>query len=146
MGNSRFTITGKSPLTGILGDASGGGQFGAEVKFAGYDHVVIHGRAPQPVYLWIDDDEVVIKDARHLWRKITWETEKRIRGELGDTDIKTLCIGPAGENLVKYASPIPNDEAVPAETGMGCVMGFEKSKSDSGQGLQIRLCSGSGEI
>jgi aldehyde:ferredoxin oxidoreductase len=129
LGNSRFTITGKSPLTGILGDASGGGQFGAEVKFAGYDHVVIQGRAPQPVYLWIDDDKVVLKEARHLWGKTTWETEEFIRRELGDRDIKTLCIGPAGENLVKYASPIPNDEAVPAETGMGCVMGSKNLKA-----------------
>ena len=87
LGNSRFTITGKSPLTGILGDASGGGQFGAEVKFAGYDHVVIQGRASQPVYLWIDDDKVVLKDARHLWGRNTWETEELIRKDLGDRDI-----------------------------------------------------------
>lgn len=129
LGNSRFTITGKSPLTGILGDASGGGQIGAEVKFAGYDHVVIYGRSSKPVYLWVNDDDVVIKDARHLWGKTTWETERLIREELGDMDIKTLCIGPAGENMVKYASPIPNDEAVPAETGMGCVMGSKNLKA-----------------
>jgi len=129
LGNSRFTITAKSPLTGILGDASGGGAFGAEVKFAGYDHIIIEGRAPQPVYLWVNDGEVVVKDARHLWRRITSETEKQIKQELDDGDIKTLCIGPAGENLVKYASPIPNDEAVPAETGMGCVMGSKNLKA-----------------
>jgi aldehyde:ferredoxin oxidoreductase len=129
LGNSRFTITGKSPLTGILGDASGGGQFGAEVKFAGYDHVIIQGRAPGPVYIWIDDEEVTIRDARHLWGKLTWDTESRIREELKDLSIKTLCIGPAGEHLVKYASPIPNDEAVPAETGMGCIMGSKNLKA-----------------
>jgi len=129
LGNSRFTVTSKSPLTGILGDASGGGAFGAEVKFAGYDHVIVQGKADKPVYLWINDDEVKIKDARHLWGKTTRETADLIRKELGDEDIKTLCIGPAGENLVKYASPIPNDEAVPAETGMGCVMGSKKLKA-----------------
>ncbi|HUL30333.1 MAG TPA: aldehyde ferredoxin oxidoreductase N-terminal domain-containing protein, partial [Thermodesulfobacteriota bacterium] len=103
LGNGRFTMTVKSPLTGILGDGSGGGHFGAEVKFAGYDHVVIQGKAAKPVYLWIKDDEVVIKDARHLWGKTTWETDELIRKELGDNDTKTLCIGQAGENLVKYA-------------------------------------------
>ena len=71
LGNSRFTITGKSPLTGILGDASGGGAFGAEVKFAGYDHVIVQGQADKPIYLWIDDGEIKIKDAAHLWGKTT---------------------------------------------------------------------------
>lgn len=129
LGNSRFTITAKSPLTGILGDASGGGSFGAEIKFAGYDHVIIQGKSDKPVYIWINDDEVTIKDASHLQGKITWDTEELIRKELGDWDIKTLSIGPAGENLVRYASPIPNDEAVPAETGMGCVMGSKNLKA-----------------
>ncbi len=129
LGNGRFTVTAKSPLTGILGDASGGGHFGAEVKFAGYDHIVIQGRAKKPVYLLVNDDEVLIKDAQHLWGKTTWEAEELIRAELGDRDVKTLCIGQAGENLVKYACPIAHDERVPAETGMGCVMGSKKLKA-----------------
>jgi aldehyde:ferredoxin oxidoreductase len=129
LGNGRFTMTVKSPLTGILGDGSGGGHFGAEVKFAGYDHIVIQGRAAKPVYLWINDGEVVIKDARHLWGKTTWETEELIRKELGDHDIKTLCIGQAGENLVKFAFAIAQDERVAAETGMGCVMGSKNLKA-----------------
>jgi aldehyde:ferredoxin oxidoreductase len=129
LGNGRFTVTAKSPLTGILGDASGGGHFGAEVKFSGYDHVVIKGRAKKPVYLWINDDEVVIKDASRLWGKTTWDTTDLIREELGDDWIKTLSIGPAGENLVKFASPIANDERVPAETGVGAVMGSKNLKA-----------------
>jgi aldehyde:ferredoxin oxidoreductase len=129
LGNGRFTITARSPLTGILGDASGGGHFGGEVKFAGYDHIIVQGRAKKPVYLWINDDEVVLKDARHLWGKTTWETDELIRGELGERDIKTICIGQAGENLVKYACPIANDERVPSETGMGCVMGSKNLKA-----------------
>jgi aldehyde:ferredoxin oxidoreductase len=136
LGNGRFTVTAKSPLTGILGDASGGGAFGSEVKFAGYDHIVIHGRAQKPVYLWVNDGEVIIKDAQHLWGKNTWETAELIREELGDRDIKTLCIGQAGENLVKYACPITNDERAPAETGMGAVMGSKNLKAVAVRGSQ----------
>ena len=129
LGNGRFTVTAKSPLTGILGDASGGGHFGAEVKFAGYDHIIIQGRAKNPVYLWINDDEVAIKDAKHLWGKSTWEAAELIIKELDDEDIRTLCIGPAGENLVKYAFAIANDERAPAETGIGAVMGSKNLKA-----------------
>jgi len=136
LGNGRFTVTAKSPLTGILGDASGGGAFGSEVKFAGYDHIVIQGRAKKPVYLWVNDGEVILKDAQHLWGKNTWETAELIREELGDRDIKTLSIGQAGENLVKYASPITNDERAPAETGMGAVMGSKNLKAIAVRGSQ----------
>ncbi len=136
LGNGRFTVTAKSPLTGILGDASGGGHFGAEVKFAGYDHIIIQGRAKKPVYLWVNDGEVVIRDAQHLWGKNTWETGALIREELGDRDIKTLCIGQAGENLVKFACPMTDEEAVPAETGMGAVMGSKKLKAVAVRGSQ----------
>jgi len=129
LGTGRFTVTAKSPLTGILGDSSGGGHFGAEVKFAGYDHIVVQGRAPKPVYLWVNDGEVIIRDAQHLWGKDTWETSSLIREESGDRDIKTLTIGPAGENLVKFACPITDEEAVPAETGMGTVMGSKNLKA-----------------
>lgn len=129
LGSGRFTVTAKSPLTGILGDASGGGAFASEVKFAGYDHIVFEGRAQKPVYVWISDDEVVLRDAQHLWGKNTWVAAELIREELGDRDIKTLCIGKAGENLVKYACPITNDERAPAETGMGAVMGSKNLKA-----------------
>lgn len=129
LGNGRFTLTCKSPLTGILGDGSGGGHFGAEVKFAGYDHVVIKGKSKKPVYLWINDDEVLIKDATHLWGKTTWETQELVRKELGDPDIKVLAIGPAGENTVNYALANTNDERVASETGMGAVMGSKKLKA-----------------
>ena len=129
LGNGRFTMTVKSPLTGILGDGSGGGHFGAELKFAGYDHLIIQGRSSKPVYLSIKDDKVTIKNARHLWGKTTWEADEKIREELGDWDTKTLCIGQAGENLVRYAFAIAQDERVAAETGMGCVMGSKNLKA-----------------
>lgn len=134
LGTGRFTITCKSPLTGILGDGSGGGHFGAEVKFSGFDHIVIHGKSDKPVYLWVSDDHVEIRDAAHLWGKTTWETSELIRAEHGDRDIRNICIGPAGENLVRYAFPIADDERVPAETGTGTVMGSKKLKAISVRG------------
>ncbi|MFC1869137.1 aldehyde ferredoxin oxidoreductase family protein [Thermodesulfobacteriota bacterium] len=134
LGTGRFTVTCKSPLTGILGDASGGGHFGAEVKFAGYDHIIIQGKSKKPVYLWINDDKVEIRDAQHLWGKTTWEAAELIREELGDRDIRNICIGPAGENLVNYAFAIADDERVPAETGTGTVMGSKNLKAISVRG------------
>lgn len=125
----RFTVTAKSPLTGILGDGNGGGEFAAELKFAGYDHIVFQGRAPEPVYLWIDDEQVQIRKARHLWGKNTWETEEILRKELGDNEIKTLCIGPGGENLVKFACLITSDDRAPARTGTGAVAGSKNLKA-----------------
>ncbi|MBW1840048.1 MAG: aldehyde ferredoxin oxidoreductase, partial [Deltaproteobacteria bacterium] len=77
--SGRCTVSAKSPLTGILGDSNFGGFFGPELKFAGYDQVVIQGKADKPVYLWIEDDRVEIKPAGHLWGKTTWETETIIK-------------------------------------------------------------------
>ncbi|MFC2017456.1 aldehyde ferredoxin oxidoreductase C-terminal domain-containing protein [Chloroflexota bacterium] len=79
---------------------------------------------------------MTIKDTQHLWGKNTWEIEKLIREELGDRDIRTMCIGQAGENLVKYTCPIPDDESVPAETGVGAVMGYKKLKAVAVSGSQ----------
>lgn len=136
VGNGRYTVSAKSPLTGILGDGSGGGHFGAEVKLAGYDHIVVQGRSEKPVYLYINDDKVTIRDAQHLWGTSTWEARRAIREELGDRDVKSLCIGQAGENLVKYACVVPDDERVPAGTGMGAVMGSKNLKAIAVRGSQ----------
>lgn len=125
----RFTVTAKSPLTGILGDANGGGNFAAELKFAGYDHIIVQGRSESPVYIWINDDEVTVRDARHLWGKNTWETEEIIRRELRDPDINTLCIGQAGENVVRLACPIATGDRAPGRTGTGAVMGSKNLKA-----------------
>jgi len=132
----RFTVTAKSPLTGILGDGNGGGDFGPELKFAGYDHIVIQGKAEKPVYLWINDGEVIIKDARHLWGKSTWEAEEIIRQELGDKDIRTLCIGQAGENLVRFACTVGSGYGTPGRTGTGGVMGSKNLKAIAVRGSQ----------
>ena len=129
-GSGRFTVTAKSPLTGIHGDANAGGDFAPEIKYAGYDHIVISGRSDRPAYLWIDDDKVEIRDASHLWGKTVFETDRIIRMEdIGDREIKTLIIGPAGENLVRFAIPIANLYRAPGRCGMGAVMGSKNLKA-----------------
>jgi len=125
----RFELIGKSPLTGIFHRTSGGGFFTPELKFAGYDLVVIQGQADKPVYLWIDDDDVEIRDAAHLWGKDTWMTQKIIREELGDPEVQTLKIGPAGENMC-YTSCVIGGLSRAAGTGSaGAVWGSKKLKA-----------------
>jgi len=96
----RCTVTAKSPLTGILGDANYGGFFAPEMKKVGCDHIIIQGKAEKPTYLLITDEGLTFKEASHLWGKTTWETEKTIKHELNDPKVQIACIGPAGENLV----------------------------------------------
>jgi aldehyde:ferredoxin oxidoreductase len=133
---NRFTATFKSPLTGIYGDANAGGVFAPEVKFAGYDGMILRGRAERPVYLWIRDDQVEIRDAAHLWGKDTWETEAAIQKELGDPDVKTLAIGPAGENLVKFAVLVGTHGRVAGRCGAGCLAGFKNLKAIAVRGTR----------
>lgn len=125
---ARFTVTAKSPLTGILGDANAGGNFGPELKKAGYDHIVIEGRAKRPVYLLIKDGSVEIKDAASLWGINTRDTESSIRRENGDDKLRIASIGQAGESLVKFAS-VMHEERAAARTGMGAVMGSKRLKA-----------------
>ena len=126
---NRFTVTFKSPLTGIYGDSNAGGFFASEVKFAGYDAIIIRGKAEKPVYLWIKNDTVEIRDADHLWGKDTWDTEDMIREEVGDRKVKTLCIGPAGENLVKYATLMATKNRAAGRGGSGCLAGYKNLKA-----------------
>jgi aldehyde:ferredoxin oxidoreductase len=133
----RFTVTAKSPLTGIHGDANGGGDFGAEVKYAGYDHIVVSGKAAKPVYLWIDDDQVEIRDAARLWGQTVFEADHLIKTEeVGDPEVRTLMIGPAGENQVRFACPIANLYRAPGRCGMGAVMGSKNLKAVAVRGSQ----------
>jgi aldehyde:ferredoxin oxidoreductase len=134
-GAGRFTVTSKSPLTGIFGDSSCGGSWGAELKFAGYDQVIIRGKAEKPVYLFIDGDKVQIRDARDLWGKDTYTAQERIKKELSDPRIEVACIGPAGEKLVKFATVVAQNR-VAARTGMGCVMGSKNLKAVAIRGYQ----------
>jgi aldehyde:ferredoxin oxidoreductase len=124
-----MTISGKSPLTGILGDSAAGGFFGPELKQAGYDQIVMTGRSDHPVYLFIADDHVELRDASHLWGKDIWEASAAIRKELNDNAVQVAAIGPAGENLVKYATVACNNSRMCGRTGMGCLFGSKHLKA-----------------
>jgi aldehyde:ferredoxin oxidoreductase len=124
-----MTISGKSPLTGILGDSAAGGFFGSELKQAGYDQLILTGRSKGPVYLFIADDHVELRDAGHVWGKDIWETTAAIRKELNDNAVQVAAIGPAGENLVKYATVACNNSRVCGRTGMGCLFGSKQLKA-----------------
>jgi aldehyde:ferredoxin oxidoreductase len=124
-----MTISGKSPLTGILGDSAAGGFFGAELKSAGYDQVVMTGRSEKPCYLFIADDHVEIRDASHLWGKDIWQSTAAIRKDINDNAVQVAAIGPAGENLVKYATVACNNSRMCGRTGMGCLFGSKHVKA-----------------
>lgn len=128
-GQSRMTANAKSPLTGAIGDSQAGGFFPAELKFAGYDGVVFYGRAEKPVYLWVHDGEVELRDARHLWGLGAWDTETRLREELGDKKVEVACCGQAGERLVRYAAIMNMRTRACGRTGMGAVMGSKNLKA-----------------
>ncbi len=123
------TISGKSPLTGILGDSAAGGHFGPELKQAGYDQVIITGRSKEPCYLLITNDNVELRDASHLWGQDIWKTTAAIRKELGDNAAQIAAIGPAGENLVKFATVACNNSRMFGRTGMGCLFGSKNLKA-----------------
>ncbi len=125
----RFVVCARSPLTGLWGEANSGGFFGPEVRFAGYDGIVIKGQSPQPVYLHIADGQAALCDARHLWGKGAYETQEAIREEVGDAKTRVACIGPAGENLVKYAAIMSDKGRAAGRTGMGTVMGSKNLKA-----------------
>ncbi len=133
-GAGRSTVGAKSPLTGGYGSADVGGFFGAELKQAGYDGIVVHGKAPEPVYLWINDGEVEIRDASHLWGKSTLETQETIQEELDDKRVRLAMIGPAGEKLVRYACVINDLRHAAGRTGTGAVMGSKNLKAVAARG------------
>jgi len=128
-GQSRITAAAKSPLTGAIGDSQGGGFFPAELKFAGFDAIVIKGKSEKPVYLWINDGRCELRDASHLWGSITGEAESTIREELGDDKIQVFQIGPAGENGVRFAGIFSMSNRANGRTGMGAVMGSKNLKA-----------------
>ncbi len=126
--SSRWTVTSKSTITGGLGDGNGGGDFATELKYAGYDQIIFYGRSPKPVYLWVNNDTVELRDASHLWGKTTGETNKILAQENHDRDVRVLCIGPAGENLVRLAKVFSNITRAGGKGGMGAVMGSKNLK------------------
>ena len=128
-GANRVSIETKNAYSGGKGSANFGGHFGPELKFAGFDHVVISGKAERPVYLWIHDGRAEIRDASGLWGRTTYETEAMLHGELGDDRIEVAAIGPAGENLVRGACVVGDLSKVAGGSGVGCVMGSKKLKA-----------------
>jgi aldehyde:ferredoxin oxidoreductase len=128
-GQSRITAAAKSPLTGAIGDSQGGGFFPAELKFAGFDAIVIKGKAEKPVYLWINEGSYELRDASHLWGKITGEAESAIKEELSDDKIEIMQIGPAGEKGVRFAGIFSMSNRANGRTGMGAVMGSKNLKA-----------------
>ncbi|MCX6100477.1 MAG: aldehyde ferredoxin oxidoreductase family protein [Candidatus Bipolaricaulota bacterium] len=126
--SGRMTITCKSPATGLYLKTNVGSHAAPELRFAGYDYLVFQGKAPHPVYLWIDDGEVTLRDARGLWGLDTRTADRRIKEELGDDQIRTILIGPAGENLVVFASIMASIYRAAGRGGSGAVMGSKNLK------------------
>jgi aldehyde:ferredoxin oxidoreductase len=128
-GQSRMTAAAKSPLTGAIGDSQGGGFWPAELKFSGFDAIVFKGKAPKPIYLWIHDGEFELREAAHLWGKVTGDAEAIIKDELDDEKIEVLQIGPAGENGVRFAGIFSMSNRANGRTGLGAVMGSKNLKA-----------------
>ena len=127
--SGRHCVVTKSPLTGTVSDSQSGGYWGAELKFAGYDAIVVRGKAKKPVYLWVHDGGAELKDAKALWGKGTHATTDAICKELGDEKVKVACIGPAGEKLVKIAAIINDKYRASGRCGVGAVMGSKNLKA-----------------
>ncbi|MFN2244385.1 MAG: aldehyde ferredoxin oxidoreductase family protein, partial [Anaerolineae bacterium] len=133
----RYEVCAISPLTGIWGESNSGGFWGPELRFAGYDGIVVRGRSERPVWLSIiDGGPPAIHDAAGLWGLDTYETQQQIRDELDDQKVRVACIGPAGENLVLYAAVMNDHGRAAGRTGMGAVMGSKNLKAIAVRGRQ----------
>jgi aldehyde:ferredoxin oxidoreductase len=128
-GMTRYTVAAKSPLTGGFGETEAGGYWGPELKSAGYDAVVIGGRAAKPSYLWIHDGKVELRSADKLWGLETGPAQEKIREEVKEKRARVAIIGPAGENLVRFACVVNELKHANGRTGMGAVMGSKNLKA-----------------
>ena len=124
----RYNVVTKGPLTGTIAASNSGGTFGPELKYAGYDMLIVEGKAKAPVYLWIKDDQVEIRDATHVWGKNVLDTTDLLHAET-DVDAKVACIGPAGETLSLMASVMNDMHRAAGRTGVGAVMGSKNLKA-----------------
>ena len=128
--NGRFSVCARSPATGLWGEANCGGFWGPELRFAGYDGVLVTGKADAPVYLWIHERKAELRDASQLWGEAdTYQTQQRIRDEVGDKLARIACIGVAGERLIPYAVILCDHGRVAGRTGVGAVMGSKNLKA-----------------
>jgi len=137
-GASKMNVSTLGPMTGGWASGLSDSYFGGQLKYAGYDAVIIEGKAHKPVYLWVHDDCVEIRDASHLWGKTTWDTLEMIRKDLGDPTLHTVSIGPAGENLVRGACIVQDKGRAFGRCGSGAVMGAKN--------LKALVAKGSGSI
>ncbi|CCC58050.1 aldehyde ferredoxin oxidoreductase family protein [Caloramator australicus] len=124
----RYMVITKSPLTGAIACSNSGGYFGAELKAAGYDMIILEGKAEKPVYIAIEDDKIEIKEAGHLWGKLVSETTDELKKEHGEK-VRVLCIGPAGEKLSRIAAVINDYDRAAGRSGVGAVMGSKNLKA-----------------
>ncbi|MCK5695814.1 MAG: aldehyde ferredoxin oxidoreductase family protein [Desulfobacula sp.] len=137
---ARTHVMAKSPLTGLLGSCNMGGFFAPEMAWAGFHHLVIKGKAEKPSYIYIHDGEIEIRDAENVWGKTTTDTQWAIRDELNDQEVKSLVIGPAGENLVAFANVMTGIKNAGGRTGMGAVMGSKNLKAIACRGtMDIKI-------
>ncbi len=126
---ARYMVVTKGPLTGAMTTSNSGGKWGPELKFAGYDMIILEGASDKPVYLWIMDDVVELRPAEHLWGKGVFETEDLLRSESGVPDCSIACIGQAGENRVLFAAIVNEKFRAAGRSGVGAVMGAKNLKA-----------------
>jgi aldehyde:ferredoxin oxidoreductase len=135
-GAGRHSVGAKSPLTGLFGESEAGGFWGAELRHAGWDAIVLHGRAERPVYLWIKDDTIELRQAEHVWGRETGEVEDTLRREHGDRLIRVAQTGIAGEHCARYALIVNDLNEVAGRTGLGAVMASKHLKAVAVRGTQ----------
>src|SRR5262249_47317399 len=133
---ARYMVVTKGALTGAITTSNSGGHWGPELRFAGYDLLLLEGKAPKPVYLWIYDDVIQIRDAGNFWGKVVSETEDGIREELGIPNARIACIRPAGEKLVKFACIMNDKHRAAGRSGVGAVMGSKNLKAVAVRGTR----------
>ena len=137
---ARTHVMAKSPLTGLLGSANMGGFFAPELAWAGFHHLVIKGKAKHPVYLYVHNGKIEIRDARGIWGQSATDSQWAIREDLGDQEVKSCVCGPAGENLVRFANVMTGIKNSGGRTGMGCVMGSKNLKAVAARGtMDIKI-------
>lgn len=134
--STRYALCALSPLTGIWGEATSGGTFPMSLKRAGYDGLIVTGRADEPVFLYVNDGEGEIESAEHLWGKDTYETQEILSKDLGEKKVHIACIGQAGEKLVKFANVMNDTGRAAGRCGLGAVMGSKNLKAIVAQGDQ----------
>ncbi len=137
---ARTHVMAKSPLTGLLGSANMGGFFAPELAWAGFHHLVIKGKAKHPVYLYVHNGTIEIRDARGIWGQSATDSQWAIREDLSDQEVKSCVCGPAGENLVRFANVMTGIKNSGGRTGMGCVMGSKNLKAVAARGtMDIKI-------